>query len=220
MLRARLALLVALVVVAAQTGTGRAEPMLTIIGIHLAGHGVTAAAADGVSNDGVVRQRAELTCGPAALATLLTYHLGDPCTEDELAKLAGTYTERGTSLLGLRNACSAKGYEAVGYRMTLPQLRTALEQGGVPLIVHYREPLAHFAVVVAVETDAVLVSDPSSGCVTLTLDDFTRRWSGAVLAVRPKGFVDTSRVSARRAAVAERRRMLLEAARQMGVRRL
>lgn len=194
-----------------------AEPMLTLIGIQLTRQGVTTASADGWALEGVLRQRDELTCGPAALATLLTYHLGERCTEDEMAILAGTYTEMGTSMLGLRNACRAKGYAATGYRMTLPQLKAVVNGEGLPVIAHYREPLAHFSVVVAVEEDAVLVSDPASGCVTLTLDDFLRRWSGAVLVVGPKGFVDRERVARRRAAVAERRRSLRDASRQMGI---
>lgn len=216
-LRALLRVTLTVLATISLTGTVRAEPMLTIIGIHLTRQAVTSASANGWSEEAVLRQRDELTCGPAALATLLTYHFGEHSTEDEIAILAGTYTEMGTSMLGLRNACRAKGYEATGYRMTLPQLKAVVNDEGLPVIAHYREPLAHFAVVVAVDEDAVLVSDPASGCVTLPLDDFLRRWSGAVLVVRPKGFVDRERVARRRAAVAERRRSLRDASRQMGV---
>lgn len=214
--RALIGVTLTLLTAASLAGGARAEPMLTLIGIQLTRQAVTTGSSDGWSEAAVLRQRDELTCGPAALATLLTYHLGEPCSEDEVAILASTYTENGTSMLGLRNACRAKGYEATGYRMTLSQLREVVDGEGLPVIAHYREPLAHFAVVVAVEDDVVLVSDPASGCVTMAVDDFVRRWSGAVLVVRPKGFIDPALVACRRASVAERRRMLRDAGRQMG----
>jgi hypothetical protein len=132
----------------------------------------------------LIRQTSDLTCGPAAVATLLKFYFGENTTEDEIAKLAGTYEKRTSSLLDLRNACRAKGYQAAGYRMTLPQLIREAETSGVPVIVHFKEPTLHFALVVGQAGEFILASDPSLGNVSIDVKDFLRRWDNHVLVVK------------------------------------
>lgn len=149
--------------------------------------------------EGIIRQTTDLTCGPAAVASLLKFYFGVETTEDEMAKLSGTYENKTSSLLGLRNACRAKGFEAVGYRMSLPQMLAEVESGGVPVVIHFKEPSLHFALVIGRVGDFIIVSDPSQGNISMDVGDFMRRWSGAVLVVR-------SRRPANRALVERRKR--------------
>lgn len=185
-------------------GPAVADPLLPLIGGELVRQAGLSGGTDRQVREAIYRQRAELTCGPAALASLLTFYCGDPCTEDEIAKLAGSYEQLGTSLLGLRNACRVRGHVAAGYRMDMAQLRATLDDLGIPVLVHYREPIEHFVLVVAVRGDHVLVSDPAGGSVDLAREDFTRRFSGAVLVVSPGPRADRARV-VRRIALFERR---------------
>lgn len=204
----------------ALTRAATADPLLGLLGAQLLREAGLLERGDALARDGIIRQRAELTCGPAALASLLTFYFEDPAGEDEMAKLSGTYEQLGTSMLGLRNACRAKGYAAAGYRMSLAELAKTLRQTELPVLVHYREPLQHFVLVVAMEGDYVLVSDPASGSVTVETQDFVRRWSGAVLVVQPRGPADRERVRRRRALVTARVQTLRRTNRAMGLPRL
>jgi predicted double-glycine peptidase len=132
----------------------------------------------------VIIQTSEYTCGPAAVAALLKFYFGDNTNEQEIAQLAGTYENHTTTLLDLRNACRAKGYEASGYRMTLPQLLREIETSGVPVLVHFKEPSLHYALVLGQVGDVILVSDPSWGHVSIDVTDFLRRWSKNALVVK------------------------------------
>lgn len=135
-------------------------------------------------DDGLIRQTTEVTCGPAAVASLLKFYFGVDTSEEEMAKLSGTYENKTSSLLGLRNACRAKGFEAVGYRMTLPQMLEEVESRGVPVVIHFNEPSLHYALVIGRVGNFIIVSDPSQGNISMDVGDFKRRWSGAVLVVR------------------------------------
>ena len=71
---------------------------------------------------GVVRQHWDLTCGAAAIATLLTYQLGRPISERQVtvAMLRQTRPQLvrmrlGFSLLDLKRYAAAQGLEATGY---------------------------------------------------------------------------------------------------------
>lgn len=163
-------------------------------------------------DDGLIRQTTDVTCGPAAVASLLKFYFGVETTEEEMARLSGTYENKTSSLLGLRNACRAKGFEAVGYRMSLPQLLREVETGGVPVVIHFKEPSLHFALVVGRVGDFIVVSDPSQGNISMDAGDFARRWSGAVLVVRSERPVNRALIE-RRLRSAERR---LETLRRAG----
>gem|GEM_PF-4605818 len=56
----------------------------------------------------IVKQSTTYNCGPAALATVIKAQ-GVPCTEMEIAKMAGT-DESGTSMYGLIQAARKKAW--------------------------------------------------------------------------------------------------------------
>lgn len=128
-------------------------------------------------------QTSEVTCGPAALSSLLNNYFGESTTEDELARLSGTYEQGSTSLLGLRDACVAKGYEAQGYKLTIRQLKELLDTRRVPVIVHLKEPTLHYVLVTGYVDNNLLVFDPACGNLSMPEEDFTRRWSSKALLV-------------------------------------
>jgi predicted double-glycine peptidase len=132
----------------------------------------------------IVRQELDFSCGAAAMATLLTYYFGDPTPEAELLELiektlsAEENRQRvmtGFSLLDLKKAVNAKGYDAAGYRLSFKQLR----QLATPVIV-YVAPLGykHFAVLRGVVGDRVWLADPSRGNLRMSTSRFREEWGG------------------------------------------
>lgn len=146
--------------------------------------------AKSVRRKSVIRQTSPATCGPAAIATLLTFYFDDPATEEEVMKLAGTDRKSISNLRQLRNACRARGYQAEGFRLSLQQLLQKVEKTGTPVLVHLKEPTQHYVLVVGSAEDFILISDPSRGEVSIHRLDFLRRWDNFALVVRPTGYVN------------------------------
>ncbi len=130
-----------------------------------------------------IRQSSEITSGPAALASLLVYYFQEPTSEDEIARSCGTYGKGTTSLLDLRNACLAKGYKAVGYKMTLGQLTRQIQRTGKPVLIYIARPTKHFALVVGQVGDLILMADPALGRIVMSSEDFADMWGGCALVV-------------------------------------
>lgn len=146
----------------------------------------------------IIRQSSPATCGPAALATLLTFYFNDPVTEEEMTKLARTDKKTMASLRELRDASRAKGYAADGFRWGLPRLLREVETTGVPVLVHFKEPTQHFVLVVGKADDFILVSDPSRGEVSIHQTDFLRRWDNFALVVKTARPVNSTLVERRK----------------------
>jgi len=140
--------------------------------------------------DGVIGQTSDFTCGPAALATLLTYYLGRPTTERAMtertlaaSRSRGLSVQDGLSMLALRDALASVRVPASGHRLTLDELRDFMT-AQVPVIVHVTAPRGHFYLVLAVQDDVVLLADPSWGVRAQPTASFVRNWSGLVLVPR------------------------------------
>jgi len=118
----------------------------------------------------VVGQTDFYTCGPAAVATLLTYYYGIPTTEAEALELAegfmraqGLEPAKGINALALKQTLEAKGILTKGFRVKPEALKDYFDRGGLPLIAHLTEPQKHFVVVVEFVGDQVVLGDPSWG---------------------------------------------------------
>jgi predicted double-glycine peptidase len=134
--------------------------------------------------DGVVRQGWDLSCGAAALSTLLGRTLGDPVGEAEIvaALLRGADADRirargGFSLLDLKRYAVARGYAAAGYGGLDLATLAALGPAIVPT-----EGRAgpHFVVYRGVTRGRVVLSDPAYGERTLPLESFEALWTPRV----------------------------------------
>ncbi len=132
-----------------------------------------------------ILQRTSFTCGPAALANLMTHYLDKPSTEALLARLAGTYEHDTTSIYGLVRACRFEGFEAAGFHMTLDELMRSIEDTDRPALVRLVQPRAHYVMVVGREGKSLLVTDPARGKRRLSESDFVTQWNGDTLIVRP-----------------------------------
>jgi uncharacterized protein len=132
----------------------------------------------------VVIQKWDLSCGAAALATVLTYQHGDPVPERDIARAlikreeylanpALVRVRQGFSLLDLQRYVDGRGYEGVPLgKMTYQNL---LERA--PMIV----PISmygynHFVVFRGALGNRVLLADPSFGNRTLAIEAFQDAW--------------------------------------------
>lgn len=130
----------------------------------------------------VVIQRWDLSCGAAALATILAYQHGDPVPERKIAEAMLGRTDpmkvrarQGFSLLDMKRYVESRGYEATGYaELTLQDL---IDFG--PTIVPVRlNGYNHFVVFRGVLGDRVLLADPAVGNRTLRRGTFEAAWVG------------------------------------------
>jgi uncharacterized protein len=132
----------------------------------------------------VIIQSWDLSCGAAALATLLKYEWGDPVTEKEIAQGLMARKEyitqpklvqirEGFSLLDLKRYVQAHGFKGQG----LGQLEFDDLLEDAPIMVPV-DALGynHFVIFRGVMGDRVLLADPAWGNRTMTVDKFKRIW--------------------------------------------
>ena len=145
----------------------------------------------------VIIQSWDLSCGAAALATLLKYEWGDPVTEKEIAQGLMTRKEyikqprlvqarEGFSLLDLKRYVQAHGFKGEG----LGQLDFHDLIENAPIMVPI-DALGynHFVIFRGVMGDRVLLADPAWGNRTMTIDKFERMWLDYGKAMGHVGFV-------------------------------
>jgi predicted double-glycine peptidase len=133
-----------------------------------------------------VRQQYDFSCGSAALATLLTYHYDFPVTEQQafqemfLSGDQGKIRREGFSLLDMKRFLAAHGFTADGFELPLDKL----VQAKFPAIVLIVEKgYHHFVVVKGVQTDRVLLGDPSGGTRAMGRKSFEAIWPNHLLFV-------------------------------------
>lgn len=145
----------------------------------------------------VFEQESDSSCGLAAMATLLTVFRGLPVREAELAReLAGSAR---VNMGDLARLSEERGLAARGFKMDYEQLSEALDVLP-PGIAHYSAPTAHFVLVLQSRATWVVVADPSAGVEIVDREEFSRRWSGAILLVAET--VDSEAIAAVEAACA------------------
>lgn len=132
----------------------------------------------------MVAQKWDVSCGAAALATILTYQFHDPVSERAVAEgmLRRTDPLRvkyrgGFSLLDLKRFAQSRGYEADGYeQMTLDHL-----QSMAPLIVPISvRGNAHFVIFRGALGDRVVLADPAYGNRVMRAPEFLTAWTSGL----------------------------------------
>jgi hypothetical protein len=146
---------------------------------------------------GVMIQSWDLSCGAAALGTLLRYEFGESVTEGEIARgliSRGEYIEHpelvkireGFSLLDLKRYVQARGYKGLGY----PQLNLNDLIEEAPIMVPINAlGYNHFVIFRGVVGNSVLLADPAWGNRTMTIEKFQQMWLDFGEPVGHVGFV-------------------------------
>jgi len=132
----------------------------------------------------VIVQNWDLSCGAAALATLLIFQHGETTTERTVAKGLMNRQEylddpdlirfrHGFSLLDLKRYVDRMGYEGVGFGKL--DIETALEQAPIMVPVRFNG-YNHFVVLRGARGDRVLLADPAYGNRTMSIGQFEQTW--------------------------------------------
>ncbi|WP_228536331.1 C39 family peptidase [Noviherbaspirillum malthae] len=132
----------------------------------------------------VILQKWDLSCGAAALTTLLNYQHGESLTEKEVAVTLMNRPEyidqpeliqirEGFSLLDLKRYAEMRGYKGVGLgKMEMKDL-----EAKAPLLVPINvRGYNHFVVFRGTRGNRVLLADPAWGNRTMLKDEFEQAW--------------------------------------------
>ena len=132
----------------------------------------------------VVIQQWDLSCGAAALATLLAYQHADPIPEKTVAETMLRRVDPlkfrirgGFSLLDLKRFADLQGYEGSGYGELTLETLTDLAPAIVPL---QAKGYKHFVVFRGLQDGRVLLADPAFGNRSMSVDQFTALWSDGI----------------------------------------
>ncbi len=135
--------------------------------------------------DKLTRQGWDISCGAAALSTILTYHNGRPYSEMAITlsilKNSDPVVVKkrgGFSLYDLKRFVRAVGLQGLGYGdMTIDDLETF----SIPAILPIRiKELDHFVIFKKRVGNHILVGDPAFGNLSLPADRFMRMWKSKI----------------------------------------
>ena len=124
-----------------------------------------------------IQQGAMMDCGPTCLA-MVFQHYGTQNVKHLLTQLS-EITQEGTSLYTLLEISENYGFKSEGYELDYHYL----QQIQLPCIAHYEGQ--HFVVIYEATDTHVRVSDPAFGKTRYTKEEFTNKWSGIVLELKP-----------------------------------
>lgn len=138
-----------------------------------------------IRRENVVRQKWDLSCGSAALSTLLTYDLRTPTPETEVivwilhrTNPVKIQSRGGFSLLDLKRYAVAHGFTAEGYAdLTLDDLVGMKRAAIVPVRV---KGYNHFVVFRGLLQGRVFLADPAFGNLTVPKERFLEIWKNGL----------------------------------------
>jgi predicted double-glycine peptidase len=133
----------------------------------------------------VVMQKWDNSCGAAALATVLTYGLGEDVSEEAAATGMLRRTEPlkvryrgGFSLLDMKRFVEGRGLRGQGYRQLGFQDLGRFENPIVSITLH---GYSHFVVFRGLDGDGeVTLADPAFGNRTMSVERFNEVWSNGM----------------------------------------
>lgn len=140
--------------------------------------------------ENVSRQGLDISCGPAAMATIINYYIGDNVSEMEIishmlqtsdmTKIKKIKERQAFSLLDLKRYADARGYRAAGYRLSIHDLIALGKPAIIPIeTLGYR----HFVVFKGIKGDRVYLADPAFGNTTMRYPHFMYVWKQRVALV-------------------------------------
>jgi predicted double-glycine peptidase len=133
-----------------------------------------------------IPQQFDYSCGAAAIATLLTYHYGQPMAERQVivqmyargdqAKIL----KEGFSLLDMKIYLEGRGYQADGFEIEAGQFDQLIAEN-IPFIALIKDGgYNHFVVVKGATGTHVLIGDSAKGARVMSRQDFEKIWDGRI----------------------------------------
>jgi predicted double-glycine peptidase len=135
----------------------------------------------------VVRQSYDLSCGAAAMATLLKYYYGEDVGERDLIDAMVAFGDKdkimreGFSMLELKRYSISRGYVSEGYRIDDAANLRHLRVPALALV--NVRGYSHFVVIRSVADGEVHIADPAFGNRKRPLEGFANEWNNVILVV-------------------------------------
>lgn len=135
----------------------------------------------------MVRQTQDLSCGAAALATLLKYFYGEEVSEKDMIDAGFKVGDEekikrdGFSMLELKRISESRGFVAQGFRIPDPEKLAQLKIPAITLI--NVRGYNHFVVIKGVANGQVFFADPAFGNRSRPIAAFAETWNNVILAV-------------------------------------
>ncbi|MEZ5830318.1 MAG: C39 family peptidase [Dongiaceae bacterium] len=136
----------------------------------------------------IVKQGYDVSCGAAALATLLTYYYGVKVSEKEVIDgIMATSDDNekkqinglGFSMLELKHYGESRGFAAGGFRIDDVNKLAKLKVPALTLITI--RGYSHFVVLKGIDRGQVFIADPAFGNRSRPIDRFAEEWGGVIL---------------------------------------
>ena len=141
----------------------------------------------------VIPQKYDLSCGAAALATILNYFFDHRVEEADIIKHilargdASEIQKKGFSLLDLKKFAIDHGYLADGYKVDLNKLSTLK----IPVIILFKSgSYSHFVVLKGNNDGKAYIADPAYGNRSMPLKTFEENWNEVIFIVAAKNMQD------------------------------
>lgn len=132
----------------------------------------------------VEEQQFDTSCGLSSVATLLKGYWNLDASENQIIEKFilenPDFSNYTSSLLDLSKIIEQYGLKTKSFQMDLDQLKNATKTFA-PILVHYKKPDEHFALVLGCDDDSVITIDPARGIEVLWDSQFLKRWSGVTL---------------------------------------
>ena len=126
--------------------------------------------------NGVVLQKENNDCGPAALMNIFIYY-GIESTLEEIKAIIET-KEQGSSMFGLKEMAELKGLKAEGWKYSWIDFQQVV----LPVIAFVREN--HYVVVELISNDgSLIIVDPAYGRIKISQKKFKKIWNGETLQI-------------------------------------
>ena len=133
----------------------------------------------------LVSQNFDYSCGSAALATLLNYHLGESFSERQVIQGLMNYgnlkkikKRRAFSFLDMKRFVDVLGYDGQGYKADMEDLRDLEVPVVLPIELHGYQ---HFVVLRGFRGDRIFLADPWLGHSSYLVQEFQEMWYRNVL---------------------------------------
>lgn len=129
-----------------------------------------------------VLQQDEKDCGPACILTVLKQYNISYSTA-KLREISGT-DKSGTNLYGLIKGFKYFNFNAKAIKI---QNKEITDNIILPAIAHIisNDGFQHFVVIQEINDKIIIVSDPASGIVRYTIEDFNKIWTGVLVLIEP-----------------------------------
>jgi ABC-type bacteriocin/lantibiotic exporter with double-glycine peptidase domain len=126
----------------------------------------------------MIKQTSMMECGTTSLAMIFRYY-GLYNIKTLLSDLANVSTQ-GTNLYQLSELAELFGFETDAYQL---ESYKNFEELTLPCIAHFEGN--HFVVITKVTKEEVFINDPAYGKAKYSHKDFSKKWNGIVLNLRP-----------------------------------